>query len=73
MLESWEISLNDEWICYMYKGEMNHATGTFDPGGTGTIYSAMIGQSGGEYVFCFFWNNYIKIFKCSIIITIIGQ
>ena len=60
MLESWEISLNDEWICYMYKGEMNHATGTFDPGGTGTIYSAMIGQSGGEYVFCFFWNNYIE-------------
>ena len=59
MLESWEISLNDEWICYMYRGEMNHATGTFDPGGRGTIYSAMIGRPGDEYVFCIFWQNYI--------------
>lgn len=44
MLESWEIPLNDGWICYMYRGETDHATATFDPGGRGTIYRAMIGQ-----------------------------
>ena len=60
LLESWEISLNDGWICYMYHGEMDHATGTRDPGGRGTIYSAMIGQPGDEYVFCLFWNNYFE-------------
>lgn len=60
MLESWEISLNDGWICYMYQGEMDHATGTGDPGGRGTEYSAMIGQPGDEYVFCLFWNNYFE-------------
>ncbi|MBD5084356.1 MAG: hypothetical protein HDT33_04635 [Clostridiales bacterium] len=60
MLESWEISLNDGWICYMYRGEMDHATGTFDPGGRGTIYSAMIGWPEDPYVFCLYWNNYFE-------------
>lgn len=60
MLESWEISLNDGWICYMYRGEMDHATGTFDPGGRGTIYSAMIGRPEDPYVFCLYWNNYFE-------------
>lgn len=58
LLESWEISLNDGWICYMYHGEMDHATGTRDPGGRGTEYSAMVGRPGDEYVFCLFWKNY---------------
>lgn len=60
MLESWEIPLNDGWICYMYRGETDHATGAFDPGGRGTIYRAMIGRPGDESVFCLFWNNYIE-------------
>ena len=60
LLESWEISLNDGWICYMYQGEMDHATGTGDPGGRGIAYSAMIGRPGSEYVFCLFWDNYLE-------------
>lgn len=60
LLESWEISLNDGWICYMYQGEMDHATGTNDPGGRGAEYSAMIGRPGDEYVFCLFWDNYFE-------------
>lgn len=60
LMESWEIDLNDGWICYMYQGEMDHATGTGDPGGRGTAYSAMIGQPGDENVFCLFWDNYFE-------------
>lgn len=60
VLESWEIGLNDDWACYLYRGEMDHATGSFDPGGRGTIYRAMIGRPGDESVFCLFWNNYIE-------------
>lgn len=60
LLASWEISLNDGWICYMYQGEMDHATGTRAPGGRGTEYSAMVGRPGDEYVFCLFWDNYFE-------------
>lgn len=60
MLESSEIPLNDGWVCYMYRGEMNHATGTSDPGGSGTIYSAMIGRPEDKNVFCLYWNNYFE-------------
>lgn len=60
MLESWEIPLNDGWVCYMYRGEMDHAAATFDPGGRGTIYCAMIGRPGDESVFCLHWINYIE-------------
>lgn len=60
VLESWELRLNDGWICYMYKGELDHATGSFDPGGRGTIYRAMIGRPRDESIFCLFWNNYIE-------------
>lgn len=60
MLESWELPLNDGWLCYLYRGEADHATAVFDPGGRGTIYRAMIGRPGDESVFCLFWNNYIE-------------
>lgn len=59
MLESWELRLNDGWLCYLYRGEADHATAVFDPGGRGTIYRAMIGRPGDESVFCIFWQNYI--------------
>lgn len=60
MLESWEIGLNDGWVCYLYRGERDHATAVFDPGGTGTAYSAMIGRPGDEHVFCLAWQNYVE-------------
>lgn len=60
VLERWELRLNDGWLCYLYQGELDHATGSFDPGGRGTIYRAMIGRPGDESVFCLFWNNYIE-------------